>query len=574
MDTKQYTSFSFFKTTALVMVLLFTSLFASEAGEKAHLNHSGGDICIGIGAFGEIEQGGIHTRLWINDVLGINLKGAIRYDGDGYLGMGEVLFKPPFPIVVRPYILGGYGYTSYHVDEVFNGSPFKKTLGMATMRFALGAEARLGKNNSHGLGAEVGYVYGSADYEHNSTSVGTPGQTLDTSTYTVPPLSIALMYTFYFDKAQNHDSDNDGILDSDDNCPQEAEDMDGYMDSDGCPDYDNDGDGIADSLDEFPDSVIVDEANVFAIIGVAFNGNSSEIDEKSLPQLDSIAALLIADSTSTILLQESLDSTEVVDSTMKLNNARVAAIMSYLEFKEVRSTQVDNMDIVMEGDDKQLRNQIRSEGLVIRGIVFTDDSLDASSSDNMDSVIALSKTWTETNISLEGKDGEHKLSTARVAAVMAYLKAAGVESSQVQQIEEQIALGKKIDIAKDGLVLRNTTFAPWSSEVQESSYEELDAMIKMLEVWPNIKVEVQGHADSVGQAVANLHLSEERASSVRQYIVDGGIDPSRIISKGYGETQPKQSNSTSEGRKANRRVELKQLDEEPEVSKEPTKLDK
>jgi OOP family OmpA-OmpF porin len=72
-------------------------------------------------------------------------------------------------------------------------------------------------------------------------------------------------------------------------------------------------------------------------------------------------------------------------------------------------------------------------------------------------------------------------------------------------------------------------------------------------------VEIRGYTDSVGPASYNLELSQRRAEAVKQYLVNAGIDPSRLVAKGYGEADPIASNKTPEGRAQNRRIEFHRL---------------
>ena len=85
-------------------------------------------------------------------------------------------------------------------------------------------------------------------------------------------------------------------------------------------------------------------------------------------------------------------------------------------------------------------------------------------------------------------------------------------------------------------------------------------MAASLKAWPEVRVEVGGHTDSSGPAELNRNLSQQRAESVRQYLIDAGVAPGRITAVGYGEDRPIADNSTAEGRAANRRVELKRID--------------
>ncbi|MEO0068272.1 MAG: carboxypeptidase regulatory-like domain-containing protein [candidate division WOR-3 bacterium] len=89
------------------------------------------------------------------------------------------------------------------------------------------------------------------------------------------------------------------------------------------------------------------------------------------------------------------------------------------------------------------------------------------------------------------------------------------------------------------------------------SQEALQAAYNILKENPTIKVEIQGHTDNVGSDEFNQKLSEQRAWAVVNYLVQQmGVESSRLIAKGYGETQPKASNDTPEGRALNRRVEF------------------
>jgi len=92
-----------------------------------------------------------------------------------------------------------------------------------------------------------------------------------------------------------------------------------------------------------------------------------------------------------------------------------------------------------------------------------------------------------------------------------------------------------------------------------STYPVLDEIAAGLKAQPAIKVEIQGHTDSAGEAVYNQKLSERRAQSVVKYLVGKGVAAGRLIPKGYGLTSPIATNKTEEGRARNRRVELKAL---------------
>jgi OOP family OmpA-OmpF porin len=107
------------------------------------------------------------------------------------------------------------------------------------------------------------------------------------------------------------------------------------------------------------------------------------------------------------------------------------------------------------------------------------------------------------------------------------------------------------------VVLENVQFELNSSELTPGSDESLDKVVAAMNDYPNLRVEVQAHTDSMGEASYNQYLSEQRAGSVRDYLVAKGIAADRLEVKGYGESQPIADNSTRDGRAKNRRVELK-----------------
>ncbi|MCZ4407508.1 OmpA family protein [Cryomorphaceae bacterium 1068] len=118
---------------------------------------------------------------------------------------------------------------------------------------------------------------------------------------------------------------------------------------------------------------------------------------------------------------------------------------------------------------------------------------------------------------------------------------------------------KRIKIGET-IVLRNIFYDYNKATIRDESTAELDRLEKVLVENPTIKVEISGHTDNVGGDDYNLNLSEQRAQSVVSHLQSNGIDPSRMIAKGYGESQPLATNDTPEGRQENRRTEFKIID--------------
>ena len=86
--------------------------------------------------------------------------------------------------------------------------------------------------------------------------------------------------------------------------------------------------------------------------------------------------------------------------------------------------------------------------------------------------------------------------------------------------------------------------------------EKLAKVSGIILAYPSLKLEVEGHTDSVGTDEYNMQLSENRANSVRDYLVQQGINTSSIAARGFGKSQPVTTNDTAAGRQQNRRVEL------------------
>lgn len=217
------------------------------------------------------------------------------------------------------------------------------------------------------------------------------------------------------------DRDGDGIFDHVDKCPDEPEDMDGHLDTDGCPDFDRDRDGIEDKTDLCPDEP--EDMDEFQ-------------DEDGCPDTDN------------------------------------------------------------DGD----------------GILDVDDKCPNKP---------------------ETKNG--------------YLDEDGCPDdgpSNVEVTKEQIVIKDKV------------LFDTGRATIKPVSHAILNAVVQVLKDYPNIKVRVEGHTDSVGSAGANKKLSDKRAASVRAYLASQGIADGRLTSKGKGEDSPIDTNRTATGRGNNRRVEF------------------
>lgn len=108
----------------------------------------------------------------------------------------------------------------------------------------------------------------------------------------------------------------------------------------------------------------------------------------------------------------------------------------------------------------------------------------------------------------------------------------------------------------ESVVLRNIQFEFNSIRLATGSEAGVKALFEFLQRNPELKVELSGHTDNVGDERYNLKLSSDRAEVVRQALVDNGIAPERLSTKGYGSSRPLIENDTEEHRALNRRTEM------------------
>ncbi len=132
---------------------------------------------------------------------------------------------------------------------------------------------------------------------------------------------------------------------------------------------------------------------------------------------------------------------------------------------------------------------------------------------------------------------------------------------QEKKLKQQTA-GTGVDVIRDGdnLILdmpSNVTFGVDSSNIDPQFRTTLDSVASTLSQYEKTYIDVLGHTDSTGSDAYNQGLSERRASSVAGYLESRGVQSARVATRGYGESQPKASNATEEGRAENRRVEIR-----------------
>ena len=290
------------------------------------------------------------------------------------------------------------------------------------------------------------------------------------------------------------DRDGDGIVDEQDQCPDEPEDFDGIEDDDGCPDVpgDRDGDGITDDLDRCPD--LPED-----IDGVQDEDGCPDetLDRDGDGLADSVDRCPDA--------PEDADGFEDDDGCPDVDNDGdgVFDVVDRCPMEPEDSDGFEDDDGCPDPDNDH------------DGIADGDDAC---------------PTEAETSNGFEDDDGcpDTKPEVPKHVTITA----------------EQIKIDEQIKFKFN------------SDEILPVSHAILDDVAKVLESYPNMKIRVEGHTDSVGSEIYNLKLSKRRAAAVRSYLIGVGIDGDRLTSVGLGESQPIDTNETEEGRANNRRVEF------------------
>jgi OmpA-OmpF porin, OOP family len=124
------------------------------------------------------------------------------------------------------------------------------------------------------------------------------------------------------------------------------------------------------------------------------------------------------------------------------------------------------------------------------------------------------------------------------------------ESSVAYQVDIQFEPGKEF-------ILENVYFDFAKATIKRESFEELDNLVSFMKTHKKEIIEIGGHTDNVGDEKENKVLSLKRSEAIVTYLTKRGIDAKRVKAVGYGEEFPIASNETDEGRKLNRRTEVK-----------------
>jgi len=133
---------------------------------------------------------------------------------------------------------------------------------------------------------------------------------------------------------------------------------------------------------------------------------------------------------------------------------------------------------------------------------------------------------------------------------------------QAEEMKQEVK-GAKVEVVGEGEETKvNLTFESGflfdvdKSELKPDTIANLNNLAEILQKYPDTNILTEGHTDSTGREEYNMTLSEKRAKSVQDYLLQQKVGTSRMNAKWYGETKPIATNDTEDGRKQNRRVEI------------------
>jgi outer membrane protein OmpA-like peptidoglycan-associated protein len=157
----------------------------------------------------------------------------------------------------------------------------------------------------------------------------------------------------------------------------------------------------------------------------------------------------------------------------------------------------------------------------------------------------------------------HKNKRAVIGAAVGAIAGAAIGDymdRQEAEMREQLS-GSGVEVVREGDNLRlvmpsNITFATNQATITPQFYDTLNSIANVLNHYDKTYLSIEGHTDSSGSESYNQTLSERRARSVQQYLVNQSIMSERLSVTGYGEMRPVASNETAAGKAKNRRVEV------------------
>jgi outer membrane protein OmpA-like peptidoglycan-associated protein len=142
-------------------------------------------------------------------------------------------------------------------------------------------------------------------------------------------------------------------------------------------------------------------------------------------------------------------------------------------------------------------------------------------------------------------------------SIVNYLDLTAAKAFEEVQTNMSVISVEELKKSGKAIKIENIFFDSGKWDLKEESHEALNLLYRFMHANSDLIVEINAHTDNIGGDQFNQSLSEKRASSVVEYLIQKGIDPSKLLPHGFGESQPLSDNSTEEGRALNRRVEFR-----------------
>jgi outer membrane protein OmpA-like peptidoglycan-associated protein len=304
------------------------------------------------------------------------------------------------------------------------------------------------------------------------------------------------------------DDDKDGLPNSFDKCQNDPEDFDGYEDSDGCPDPDNDKDGICDPWVETQgqQGKYASQCKGSDKCPSAPEEVDAYQDEDGCPDPDNDGDGILDQKDQCPNNPEDFDGFQDNDGCPDIDNDRDGVPDSVDKCPQ----DPEDRDAFQEAD----------------GCPDVDND----------------------------KDGIPDLKDKcpnEPEIFNGYLDDDGCPDTAQKPVEQ-----KKGPDFPGQQILQGLDFERGKADIRFESYYILDRLAKSLREYPEIEIEIRGYTDSMGKTNTNIQLSQRRAEAVRRYLLNQGIDPSRIRAMGFGPSNPIGDNRTAAGRALNRRMEV------------------
>lgn len=353
------------------------------------------------------------------------------------------------------------------------------------------------------------YIVG-LSYDLGASSLKNNGKTVG-----APELALAWRKTIGQKIEKPKDTDKDGIVDTEDECPMLA----GLPELKGCPDAD--GDGVADKNDKCPS--VAGEKALAGCPDTDKDGVADADDEcvnvaglskfKGCPDTDGDGVA---------------DKDDTCPSEKGTAENKGCPVLTTLRGKvlNAKTKQPINAEVTIETIDNQAITKINSDSATGAFVAAP-----LASGNKTYKIFAKKQGFLAESVDVKDQEGKQS------------------RDLETEILLQPIAAGTKTE-------LKHLNFETGKAVILAESYPELDKWIVWLKENPKATLEIAGHTDNTGDAKKNLALSLERAKAVKTYLTSKSVKANRLQTKGYGQTKPVADNATDEGKLKNRRVEL------------------